>query len=198
MNHQYRCIITDSQSEPLARGILESTPNSASWRVRVLDGEIQPVLEHEFLQFIGMDEKLPPMSGQLLSQEGEDLLLIKPLSELGEKARRNLRVPVRFDSFLYPISGSWSGRLPIVSHDLSCGGIAFFCDHPLEIGETAEIVIPITAQPLLLELQILRTLPSDSQTPLFASRFTNMIHDQETLVREAVFSQQIRNRANRR
>lgn len=198
MNHQYRCIITDSQSEPLAHGILESTPDSASWRVRVLDGEIHQVLEHEFLQFISEDEKLPPMSGQLISQEGEELLLIKPLSELGEKARRNLRVPVRFDSFLYPVSGSWHGRLPIVSYDLSCGGIAFFCDHPLEAGEKAEVVIPITAQPLLLELQILRTLPSNSQNPLFAARFTNMIHDQEILVREAVFSQQVRDRADRR
>lgn len=192
LNHSYCCIITDSQSEPLANGILEIAQGSTVWRVRVLDGGIGQVLEHEFLQFIGMDEDLPPMSGQILSREDGDILRIKPLSELGENARKNLRVPVRFDSFLYPLSGSWRGRLPIVSYDLSCGGIAFFCDHPLGVGETAEVVIPITTRPLLLNLQILRTLPSGSPTPLYAARFMNVIHDQEVLLRKAVFSQQLR------
>ena len=120
MNHSYCCIITDSQSEPLANGILEIAQGSTVWRVRVLDGGIGQVLEHEFLQFIGMDEDLPPMSGQILSREDGDILRIKPLSELGENARKNLRVPVRFDSFLYPLSGSWRGRLPIVRDRVTC------------------------------------------------------------------------------
>ena len=196
MNDQCRCIIADSENEPLAHGIVKNPPSDTVWRVQIPDNEIQQVLEHEFVQFIGMSEDLPPMAGRLLCREG-NLLLIEPVSELGENARKNLRVPVRFDSFLHPVSGSWRGRLPITCHDLSCGGIAFFCDQPLEIGEVAEVVIPITTQPLLLHIQILRIRPSNSKIPLFAARFVNMIHDQEILVREAVFSQQIRNHANR-
>ena len=193
-----RYMIADSQNEPLCRAVLESPPTAAVWRLRVLDGGLSRVLEHEIVNLISTGENAPDMTGRILSSSGEDILEAEPVDLLGEALRQNLRVPVRFDSFLYPVSGAWTGRAPIVCHDLSCGGAAFFCGFPLQLGEIVELVVPITVQPLILRAKILRRRPSNSDIPLYSAKFVDMIHDQEVLVREAVFSQQIANRAARK
>lgn len=191
--YRYRYMISDSQNEPLAHAFLESPPEKNPWRLRVLDGDIAAVLEHEIVNLIALNEGNPDMTGRILSREQDDVLILEPVNLLDEGVRQNLRVPVRFDSFLYPISGSWTGRIPIICHDLSCGGMAFFCNFQLRIAETVELVIPITSQPVILEARILRLRPSNSNIPLYSCKFLNMINDQETLVREAVFSQQLSN-----
>lgn len=191
----YPCMITDSRNTPLSRGILESAPSENVWHVRVLDGGIGHVLEHNVIQLIGMADDLPGMKGSIIDSRGNDVLVVERISPLGIEARQNLRVPVCFDSFLYPVSGSWQGRRAIVSHDLSCGGIAFVCTPPPEMGEIVELAIPIMTYPLLLKAKVIRHTPSQSGGhTIVSAEFVGMIHDEEVLVREAVFSQQIRNR----
>ena len=112
-----------------------------------------------------------------------------------EEVRRNLRMPVRFESFLYPVSGRWRGRMPVLSNDLSCGGAAFFCARKLEVDEVAEIVIPVTAEPLVLRVKILRERPSPDPIPLYAAEFVDMLREEENMVCEAVFSLQFRHTA---
>lgn len=192
--HKY--IIADSQSKPLARAILESAVDAPALQVQVLDGGIKNVLEHEIVQLIGLSDGAPALAGRILRQKGQSLIL-EPVAALGESVRQNLRVPVRFDSFIYPVSGSWQGRFPVVCHDLSCGGIAFFCEHTFPAGEVVELVIPITEQPLLVRAKILRTRPSNSDTPLYAAEFVELVHGMESMLREAVFGRQIRNRDDR-
>lgn len=194
MKTKDRYLITDSQSRPLARAFLESPPDRTPWRLRVLDGGMGQVLEHRIVNLIAMNRENPDMTGRILSREGSDVILVEPVNPLDEEARQNLRVPVRFDSFLYPVTGDWEGRLPIICRDISCGGTAFFCAYPLKIAEVAEMVVPITTQPLILQVRILRRSASSSPFPLYSAKFVNMINDEEVMVREAVFSQQIRNR----
>lgn len=190
------CMIADSQGTPLSRGVLESVPAENTWNVRVLDGGMALVLEHNVVQLIGMNDDLPGMIGSIVDTRGEDVLVVERIDDLGLKARQNLRVPVVFHSFLYPVSGSWQGRRPIVSQDLSCGGIAFRCSPTPEVGEIVELAIPITIYPLLLKARVIRRVlsPSDGET-IVSAAFVKMIRDEETLVRKAVFSQQIRNRS---
>lgn len=192
----YEYIIADSQSNPLAHALLETPADAPELKIRVLDGEIQNVLEHEIVQLVGISADTPALAGRILRQEGDSLVL-EPGANLGESVRQNLRVPVRFDSFIYPVSGVWEGRFPIVCHDLSCGGIAFFCNHTLQPGEVVELVIPITEQPLLVRTKILRTRPSNSNIPLYAAEFVNLVRGMESMLREAVFGRQILNRDNR-
>ena len=109
-----------------------------------------------------------------------------------EEVRRNLRMPVRFESFLYPVSGRWHGRMPVLSNDLSCGGAAFFCARKLEVDEVAEIVIPVTAEPLVLRVKILRERPSPEPIPLYSAGFVDMLREEENMICEAVFNLQFR------
>lgn len=191
--YRYRYMISDSQNEPLARAILKTPPDSRVWHLHVLDGDLNQVLEHEIVNLIAMDADHPDMTGRILSSDHISSIEIEPVDLLGESLRQNLRVPVRFDSFIYPVTGSWTGRVPIICHDLSCGGMAFFCNFQLRITEIVEAVIPITSQPVILRARILRLRASNSNIPLYSTRFVDMIHDEEVIVREAVFSQQIAN-----
>lgn len=194
----YRYMLSDSRNEPLGTAFMESPPDAATWRLRLKPEDLLNVLEHEVINLIAVDEGRSDMIGRILSSNHTDTIEVEPLNEAGARLRQNLRVPVRFESFLYPVTGAWTGRLPIVCHDLSCGGIAFFCNFPLNLAETVEVVVPITSQPLILHAQILRLRPSNSNIPLYAATFVDLIHDEEVLLREAVFSQQITNRDARK
>lgn len=188
----YRYIILDSRNSPLARGYLENSPEASVWTLRVLDAGIENVLEHEIFKLVSMDDSAPDKVGRMLRSK-KDRIVLEIIDSLSEDIRNNLRVLARFDTFVYPLSGNWSGRIRVVSHDLSCGGIAFFCEYPLEKGEKFEIVIPITAHPVILRAELIRQRISNSQTPLYAAKFIDMVEGEEAYVREAVFGQQIRN-----
>ena len=54
-------------------------------------------------------------------------------------------------------------------------------------------MLPVTDSPLVVRTQVLRALPDDtSDKPLYASKFVDLIQDEEALIRKAVFSIQNR------
>ena len=121
-------------------------------------------------------------------------LEVAKLAPVNGDMRKNLRVGVHFKSFIYPMTGDWQGRRAVESNDLSAGGIAFFTDHSLQVGEHLEVVIPVTSQPLVVHCQLLRMRPTDRADILYAAKFVDLCNDEETLLREAVFNLQLRGR----
>lgn len=188
-----RYLILDSRDKPLAYGRLEQFPDAHYFRVRVLDKKVVDVLHHEIIQLIGTSEEAKGLLGRILQRDG-DCLVLERLRALGEDVRQNLRMPVSFSSFLYPVTGDWKGRCAVESLDLSCGGVAFFCGQELGQGELAEIVIPITSSPLVVTCEILRRRPDIRDIPLYQAKFVNLCHEEEMLIREAVFSVQLSSR----
>ena len=183
-------LIIDSRGAPVAHAVSRDTLDRAVWQLEIDDGDLQRVLEHEYISLVSMSEKIPAMEGRIVGRRG-NVISVESVRQLGEQVRANLRMPVRFNSFIYPVTGQWKGRATILSNDLSCGGISFFCARPLEVGEVVELVIPVTSQPLLLRGEILRRRPSATPIPLYASRFLEMLREEESMVREAVFSLQL-------
>ena len=119
-------------------------------------------------------------------------MVIQPTAALGPAARENLRILTDFESVMYPVTGHWRGQRTFKTKDLSCGGIAFWIDKPLEAREIVEMVLPVTDSPLIVKTQVLRQLEDDtSEMPLYASKFVDLIQDEETMIRKAVFSIQI-------
>ena len=172
-------LILDSRGIPLASGEADGGEGREIWTVQVAEEELPKVLDHELVRLVGSSPQIPAVDGRVLRGRGRRVE-IQILKTLG------------FDTFLYPVTGGWTGRQRIISHDLSCGGIAFFCARELREGEEAEVVIPLTAQPLILRIQILRRRPSAEVIPLYAARFQDLIPQQEAMIREAVFGLQIR------
>ena len=190
-------LLLDSRSVPLAHGKLESAVDAPALQMLVLDGKADEVAQHEIIQIAGLRSDKLAIQCQVLRQRGDRIILDKIL-QLSSDFQRNLRVPVKFESFIYPLSGSWRGRRSIQSVDLSCGGIAFYGRSGLENGEQFEIVIPITVQPVVLRAGILRQQMLKGGRCLYAAKFLEMCNDEEFIVREAVFRVQIQERPRSR
>ena len=189
-------LLIDSAGTPLARGKLENQEGDQLFQLRVLDEKEDEVACHEIIQLIGMGSRKLAVRCQLLRQRG-DRVVLRKITALDPKFQRDLRVTVSFRSFLYPVSGSWKGRREIQSLNLSCGGIAFYGTEPLEIGEVVEVVIPVTTQPLILRCQILRLQEAWADRALYAGKFVDVCHDEETMLQEAVFRVQLQSQPHR-
>lgn len=188
MEHLY--LILDNRGKPLCQAVLESRLNDEALQLRILQDNPDDLTSCNDIQLIGMDDVTPARRGLITRQRG-NRLVVHPTENLGAQARENLRVDTDFHSVIYPVSGSWRGQRAVMGHDLSCGGVAFRTMQPLETGEIAEMVLPVTDEPLLLHFKVLRPLSSQGPVPLYAARFVDLIPDQEFLIRKAVFSIQV-------
>ena len=184
-------LILDSKGTPLANAVLESPPKSEVLQIRVLGGKEEVVAAHQELQLIGMDDTSPDRVGLIVRQR-EDRFVIQPTAALGPAARENLRILASFSSVMYPVTGRWKGQRTFRAKDLSCGGVAFYTKIPLDVREIVEIVLPVTDSPLVVRAQVLRQLASEpEEEPLYASKFVDLIQDEEAMIRRAVFSIQL-------
>ena len=186
-------LLLDSVNHPLARGRMEGPANGETLQMLVLDNDVEKVVCHEVIVLMSMSGNEPPLQCRIVRQRGDRVALEK-IASLDPDLRRNLRVPIKFDTFIYPITGRWRGRRAVQSIDLSCGGVAFYGDGGLEIGEKLEMVIPVTEEPVVLRCQILRRQELRNDKMLYAIKFVEMCEDEEVTVREAVFSIQLENR----
>ena len=186
-------LVLDGQGTPLANAVLEFPPNSEVLQIRVLNNKVDKVAEHREIQLIGMDDSTPNRVGVIIRQR-DDKMVIQPTAALGPAARENLRILTDFESVMYPVTGRWKGQRTLKAKDLSCGGIAFWSSSTLEEREIVEMVLAVTDFPLLVKAQVLRQLDDESSSqPLYASKFVDLIQDEEALIRKAVFSIQIDN-----
>ena len=186
-------LLLDSVNNPLARGKLEGPQNGEIFQMLVLDNDVEKVTRHEVIVLMSMSGSEPPLQCRIVRQRGDRVALEK-IASLDPDLRRNLRVPIKFDTFIYPITGRWQGRREIQSIDLSCGGVAFYGDGGLEAGEKLEMVIPVTEEPVILRCEVLRRKELRNDKLLYAVKFVDMCEDEEVTVREAVFSIQLENR----
>ena len=188
-------LLMDSSSKLLARGRRMEAPGRKNIYIKLIDGSVQAVVDAGVVQAVPQDKSLPPQMTRVADFR-PDAVALEPMRELGSDVRRNFRVPVEFDSFLYPPGG---GRAVIRSVDLSCGGIAFRSPQLFTAGDTFEIVIPMTSEgPLILQCQALRTRPDPEAGNFCACKFVDMINDEESFLREAVFAIQIRSAKSRK
>ncbi len=187
-------LILDSQNNALANGELASPAGTAPMRLNVLNNKVDDVMAHQVVTLFSASTEELPIQCRILRQRG-DAILLEKIATLDPEVRRNLRVPAKFNTFLYPVSTStWRGRAAVQSVDLSCGGIAFYSDLRLEPHERAEIVVTPTEEPVILICEVLRRQELQNDRYMYATKFVDMCEDEEVVVREAVFSLQLQNR----
>ena len=191
-------LLLDSGGIPLAQARPQG-PASISgnlWQLVVLDDKVDLVTEHKQFRLMSITDSSPSFEGTLVRCRNDMIQLeVRQTAASGNDMRKNLRVPVRVNSFIYPVDGNWAGRRDVETNDLSCGGVAFFYRGELAIGETFEIVIPVTSEPLVVQGEILRSRAGDPDGPvMYAAKFVDLCNDEETLLREAVFNLQLSGR----
>lgn len=182
-------LLLDSNSRLLARGTRKALPGSDNLIISLLEGDTQRLEESGIIQAVPQGKDHSVQMVRVLDCWNGTVTL-EPMREMGSAVRRNFRIPVAFESFVYP--KGFHGRAPIVSVDLSCGGVAFFAAYAFAVGDHFEVVVPMTSEgPLIVNAEILRVhLESDGRN-LYACKFIDLIDDEETLLREAVFSIQL-------
>lgn len=187
---KFRYLLLNSQGYAVGRAATDGAPRGSRWKMRLDDGDPQALEQQSFLSLVGNADSVPAMEMRVISCKRNELIL-EPVRPLDGTVRKNLRIPTDFSSFAYPVTGHWKGRAVITADNLSSGGIAFYCDRELEDGELVQVVIPITAQPLLLNMEILRSTNQPAGR-LYAARFVNPLHEEEVVIRESVFGLQLK------
>lgn len=186
------CVLLDSTtSRVLARGYLDGPPDGVNIQLDVFEGNVQAVVNAEHVQIVPANEEVPPKLGHVIHRQG-NLVVLEPTRELtGAKVRENLRMPVDFETFVYPTGGA-AGRYRAVGNDLSCGGISFYSQGEMQVGEIVQVVIPITrTAPLLLDCQLLRKKEGEAEI-FYAAKYLGLLPEQESMIREAVFNVQLK------
>ena len=188
-----RCVLLTSGNVPLAQGVIRQS-SVALFQVEILEGKAVDVEGHEIIHLVGADGENPLQVQCHLTRLRGDVAVLEKMSDLDPEFRRSLRVPTRFASFVYPISGSWKGRMAVQSIDLSCGGISFYGPDGMEIGETAEVVVPTQSNPIIVTMQILRKHQLKNDKTYYAAKFAALQSEEDRLICERVFSLQLSSR----
>ncbi len=149
-------LLTSTESVFLARAVLESPPDAHNMQMRITEGSADDVVDADLVNAVPVDDMMPARMGRVILRRGK-LVVLEPLQDLGADLRRNLRMPVYFESLIYFEGG---GRALIRADNLSSGGVAFFSVADLQLHERFEIVIPITSDgPSILHAEVLRVQP---------------------------------------
>ena len=135
-------LLLDSVNETLGSANLLTPSSGETLEIQVLGGKEDEVAKHEVFNLVEVAGSQLSLQCRLLRRSG-DRFVLERIALLDKSYWRNLRVPIRFASFIYPLPGAqWQGRRAISSIDLSCGGVAFYCAPTLQVGDCCEIVIP--------------------------------------------------------
>ena len=191
-------LLLDNDGAAIAQAKVEGSTNTDTWQMRVLDEKIDDVAEYETVRLMSITDCAPSYEGKVLRCRNDMVQLeVKRIVSTINDKRKNLRVPASFKSFIYPVSGRWRGRRDIKAIDISCGGIAFFNGDELDRGEVMEVVVPVTAQPLIVRCEILRMNENESGDRMYAGKFVGLCDDEEVFLRESVFALQFKSRPRR-
>ncbi len=188
-NLKNRYLILNTQSIPVGHCTCRDDPDTEIWRLEVDYADAPKLWNMKDIRLVGAAEYCVAVEGLILRWDGDTVAMVQMTKRLGQELRQNLRLPVRFESFLYSAKKP-QGRLPIFSFDLSCGGISFFCAKALPDGMRGQVVIPVTSQPLVLNIEIIRRCSSKESVPMYAAKFVDLLREEENMVREAVFGLQ--------
>lgn len=195
---QNKYLILDPNQKPLARAYLSGELSTGSKEFSCLEKHPPDLTCYPALSILSLtSDEFTAWSGKVQAQRGSRFTFF-PTETLSEETRRNLRVALRFDTYIYPSHPHSFGRLSISSFDISCGGIALFSSIPLAPGETYTIVIPILHTPLILPIRVLRprSIEMDGQTlSAYSCTFYDLLPQEEALLRETIFDYQLKHQS---
>ena len=183
-------LLSGSDRVVLAKGMLEVPVSGDTVRLKICDSKAETVAEHQIIIIMGEEAGELPTQCHLVERSG-DVITLRRMMQLDSEYRRSLRIPVRFDSFIYPLDDSFKGRKLLRSIDLSHGGIALYSDDGMKIGDVLEVVIPVTVQPLIVKMRILRRQELANGRTYYAAAFVDLQEEEEAMICKAVFGIQL-------
>ena len=103
-------LLLDSVNETLGSANLLTPSSGETLEIQVLGGKEDEVAKHEVFNLVEVAGSQLSLQCRLLRRSG-DRFVLERIALLDKSYWRNLRVPIRFASFIYPLPGSqWQGR----------------------------------------------------------------------------------------
>lgn len=184
-------VITGKNRTPLARAMLYGDPDAETWQAELVSGTMEAVLAEKTVELVRLGDDMYTLVGRVKGQSGKRVLLERIIGRSGD-ARRSLRVPIDYDTYIYPADGAWKGRCLVKCKDLSCGGIAFHLPMTLTLGETVDVVVRTQDEPLVVRGEVLRELEKKDDMNGYAVCFRDLCPDEDALLCKEVFGVQLR------
>lgn len=142
------------------------------------------------LQALGQFNALSVNSPEFMAWRGKiqhmrgDRLDFLAEEHIDSRLRRHLRIPLSFRTYLYPFYGQGT-RLPVISKDISCGGIALHCVSNLKLNSKFEIALPCTDPPIIVKVSVARVINAEKN--LYACQFIDLLPQEEAMIQESIF-----------
>lgn len=173
------------------QAVLESKRGDCIAVLRPVGENIKEAMQMHIVLFSWAEDPRIVYRGEVVSRRAGRLYL-ENVTRMEPDTGHHLRVRMDFRSKLLYMRGGRIFPAPIVSFDLSAGGIAFFSPAELEIHEECEVVIPVTSTMLVVRMRILHGEVATSQNWKYAACFLDLSNEEEAMIRQAIFSEQWR------
>lgn len=186
-------LILDEDQSSLTRGVLRNPPTANILEFEIPEADVPLVEGYVNLQFLGFDESSPSFAGKVTRRRGNRMAVERGAS-LGDTALDNLRVPFEHDSFIYPVSQDWQGRLSVRTHSLSCGAVGFYAKRGLQENEVVEVAIHVREGALLIQGKVVSQHQDTKGIFDTVVKFLSGVDDVERMVRREVLYLQLQQR----
>lgn len=190
-------LILDEYQSSLTRGTLRNPPDAPVLEFEIPETDIHRLDGHTELQFLGFDEHSPSFHGTVNRRRGNRLAVQKG-APLGDNPLDSLRVPYEVDSFVYPVSGTWTGRIRMKTNDLSCGALAFTCSSELSMQEVVEVAVLTRDGVLLVHGKIIAHNHNPDGSSQYVSKFISGVAEVEQSIRKEVLYLQLKQRDDKK
>ena len=184
-------VITGKLHMPIARAMIYGDPDADEWQAELVSGEEETVLDEDVVELVRLADDMYTIIGRVKGKKDGRILLERVMGRSGD-ARRSLRVPIGYDTYIYPADGAWEGRCLVKCKDLSCGGIAFHLPMTLALGTSVDVVVRTQEEPLVVRGEVLREIEKKDGMDGYAVCFRDICPDEDALLCKEVFGVQLR------
>ncbi len=173
------------------QAVLESKRGDCIAVLHPVGENVKEAMQMHIVLFSWAEDPNIVYRGEVSSRRGGRLYL-ENVTRMEPDTGHHLRVRMEFHSKLLYMRGGKVFPSPIVSFDMSAGGIAFFSPAELEVDEECEVVIPITSVMLVVRMCILHGEVATGQKWKYSACFLDLSNEEEAMIRQAIFSEQWR------
>ena len=94
-------LLLDSDGAAIAKARIEGRTDTPNWQLRVLDDKIDDVVEYESVRLMSITDSAPSYEGKIVRSRNDMVqLVVRKIASTVNDKRKNLRVPVKFTSFI--------------------------------------------------------------------------------------------------
>lgn len=163
--------------------------------LKVID-DVRALNGLNLVKFHKMQSYAEIYQGQIQDIKG-NIVSLGDVFNISAQMRKEIKVKIHMETDLIKTFPEEEQKIPftipIVVNDISCGGMGFVSKSDLTKEGTYEVVIPITTDPIILDVGIVRKeFQPDKNLYVYGSKFIDFNIVCERLLREAIFRLQMR------